>query len=73
MTVEAKQEEVDNLKRHLKATKMNELEVEMKLYVDECTRLRHLLEEVIKSRDPLADPEEMARIEEQFNQQNFLI
>lgn len=50
-------------KRHIRSTKLNEIEIEMKIYVDECTRLRHQLEEVIKSRDTFADPEEMKLIE----------
>ena len=45
---------------------MNEMEVEMKIYVDECTRLRHLLEEVLKTKDPLSDPAELANIETHF-------
>jgi len=36
----------------------------MKLYVDECTRLKHMLEEVIRSKDPFSDPDQVARIEE---------
>lgn len=45
---------------------MTEIEVEMKMYIDECTRLRHQLEEVIKSKDTFADPEELKIIEEKF-------
>lgn len=45
---------------------MAELEVEMKMYADECTRLRHQLEDVIKSKDAFADPEEMKLIEGKF-------
>lgn len=43
-----KDEEMSKIKRSLKATNIQELEVEMKLYVDECTRLRHMLEESYK-------------------------
>lgn len=45
----------------------------MKMYIDECTRLRHQLEEVIKSKDTFADPEELKIIEEKFQQQDILI
>ena len=31
----------------------------MKMYIDECTRLRHLLEETMKARNPLTDPREL--------------
>lgn len=73
MEVAAKDEENQKLRRNIKATKLHEFEVEMKMYVDECTRLRHMLEEVVRSKDPLADPEELANIEEHFQQQNILI
>jgi hypothetical protein len=43
-----KDEEMSKIKRSLKSTNIQELEVEMKLYVDECTRLRHMLEESYK-------------------------
>ena len=35
-----KANEVEALKRHIKSTKIAEIEVEMKLYMDECARLR---------------------------------
>ena len=44
------------LKRNLKNTRTNETEVEIKLYMEECLRLRASLEEVIKSKDTFADP-----------------
>ena len=34
--------------------------------MDECMRLRHLLEETMRTKDPLADPEQIAKIENQF-------
>lgn len=62
----SKEQELGNLKKTLKNTKLQEFEIEMKLYVDECTRLKHMLEEVIRSKDPFSDPSQVARIEEQF-------
>lgn len=35
---------------------MSEIEVEMKLYIEECQRLRNKVEEIIKSKDTFADP-----------------
>jgi hypothetical protein len=61
-----KTEEIEALKRNIKSTKITEIEIEMKMYMDECTRLRHQLEEVIKSKDTFADPEELKIIEEKF-------
>lgn len=66
----AKNEEIETLKRNIKNTKITEIEVEMKMYMDECTRLRHQLEEVIKSKDTFADPEELKIIEEKFQSQD---
>lgn len=39
--VQIKVEEVENLKRNIKSTKIQEYEVEVKMYVDESMRLRH--------------------------------
>ena len=68
-----KAEEIELYKKNIKSTKITELEVEMNMYMDECTRLRHQLEEVIKSKDTFADPEELKLIEEKFAQQDALI
>ena len=62
-----KNDEVASLKKDIKSTKLTELDLELRTYMDECLRLRHLLEEAVRSRDPLADPEQMANIENQFN------
>lgn len=71
--VHQKQEEIDTLRRNIKSTKIAEIEVEMKMYIDECTRLRQQLEEVIMSKDRFADPDEVKAIEDKFNQQDQLI
>jgi hypothetical protein len=41
--------------------------------MDECLRLRHLLEDTMKSKDPLINPDQVSKIEEQFQQQNLII
>ena len=41
--------------------------------MDECLRLRHLLEENMRSKDPLSDPQQIANIENQFNQQQQML
>ena len=46
-----KNEEIAKLKKHIKSTKINEIELEVQAYIDECTRLRHHLEEVMRQRD----------------------
>lgn len=62
-----KHEEIEAMKRNIKSTKFTEIEIEIKMYMDECTRLRHQLEEVIKSKDTFADPEELKMIESKFS------
>ncbi len=59
-------EENDKLKRNIRNTRMNEQELEIKTYADECIRLRTTLEEVIKSKDTFADPQELQIIEAKF-------
>jgi len=60
------EDEVAALKRNIRSTRLTEIEVEVKLYMEECARLRHQLEEVIKSKDTFADPQELKIIEEKF-------
>ena len=54
------------MKRNIKITRQSELEIEVKLYMEECVRLRLQLEEVIRSKDTFADPQELKIIEEKF-------
>lgn len=53
----AKNSEIGLLARNLKNTKHGELEVEIQSYIDECTRLRHHLEEFVKQRETLLNNE----------------
>ena len=64
--LQERRDQVDLLKRNIKNTRTNETEVEIKLYQDECLRLRASLEEVIKSKDTFADPQELQIIEQKF-------
>ena len=41
--------------------------------MEECVRLRHQLEEVIRSKDTFADPQELKIIEEKFQQRDAMI
>ena len=51
-----KDDEILSLKKDIKSTKLSEMDLELRTYMDECMRLRHLLEESMRSKDPLADP-----------------
>jgi cell shape-determining protein MreC len=41
--------------------------------MDECSRLRSQLEDVIKSKDTFADPQELKIIEQKFKQRDTVI
>ena len=73
VVIATKTEELEQLKRSMKTTKTQELEAEVRAYQEECTRLRQQLEEVIKSKDTFADPEELKMIEDRFQQQEVVI
>ena len=49
--IQLKNEEISKLKKNIKSTKINEIELEVQAYIDECTRLRHHLEEIMRQRD----------------------
>ncbi len=40
MEVQKKVDEIEALKRNIRSTRLQEIEVEVKLYMDECARLR---------------------------------
>jgi Ca2+-binding EF-hand superfamily protein len=69
LELQHKEEEVALLKRNLKNTKQGELEVEIQVYVDECTRLRHHLEEMLRQRE---DTPMYGNEEQQYQQSAYL-
>lgn len=73
MEVQRKVDETEALRRNIRSTRLQEIEVEVKMYMDECARLRHQLEEVIRSKDTFADPQELKIIEEKFLQRDQII
>lgn len=68
-----KDEEISRLKKNIRITKFNELEMEIKTYMEECTRLRGLAKDVIQSKDPLMDPQQKLQIDKRFMEQNVII
>ena len=64
--IQMKNDEIEGYRRNIKVTKMQELEIEMKMYIDECQRLRTKLEDIIQSKDTFADPQELQIIQEKF-------
>jgi hypothetical protein len=68
-----RKDEIEGLKRNIRATRQGELEIEVKMYGEECVRLRRQLEEVMKSKDTFADPRELKIIKEEFRQRDNII
>ena len=48
-----REEEIAEFKKNIKTTRTAELEVELQAYIDECTRLRHHLEEILSRQTEL--------------------
>ena len=66
IVIGSKTEELELIKRNMKNTKQQEMEIELRAFAEECQRLRGQLEEVIKSKDTFADPDELKAIEQRF-------
>lgn len=45
--LDSKDDEIKEFKKSVRSTRVTELEVEMKVYLDECTRLRRLMEDTV--------------------------
>jgi Ca2+-binding EF-hand superfamily protein len=61
--LQTREKELEELRRSVKATSFQELEVQVKIYIDECTRLRRLLTEALQQ---LAEGAEMGDIAERY-------
>jgi Ca2+-binding EF-hand superfamily protein len=61
--LQTKEKELEELRRSVKATSFQELEVQLKVYIDEGTRLRRLLTEALQQ---LAEGVEMGDIAERY-------
>jgi hypothetical protein len=71
--IKARDEEIATLRKNIKSTKLSEMEVEIQAYIDECTRLRHHLEEVMRQRDQPQSSPGFNGIEEKHYQQTLLL
>lgn len=52
--VDQKVEEINVLRANIKSSKIKELEVEIKTYMDECLRLQRMLQESMRRQNPLS-------------------
>ena len=71
--IRQKEEEAKKFRKNLKITKIQETEVEIKMFSDECTRLKHIIEEIVKQKSVGYTPQEVAAIEDKINQQAMLL
>jgi len=70
--LKAKNDEVESMKRSAKMTRVQEIEIELKTYMDENIRLRNAFEELMRLK-PEIKPEDYNMLEERYYQQGSMI
>lgn len=78
LDVTKRDEELEVLRKSIKITKLQEQDTEIKTYKDECTRLRHMLEDLMQAgpQHPVYTTQAqstISKLEDQVQQQNFLL
>jgi len=68
-----KEKEMKKLMKSLKVTRIQEMEVEIKMFADECTRLKHIIEEVANQKAASYTPEDVVAFENKIAQQDAFI
>jgi len=68
-----KDEDAKKMRKNLKITRLQETEIEIRMFSDECTRLKHIIEEIMKQKASGYSPQDVAALEERINQQAALI
>ena len=63
VVIESKNSEIEKMRKNIKLSKFYEQELETKAYMDECTRLKHLLEEALS--DSSSDFQERKTFEQE--------
>lgn len=71
--LKAKDEELIRYKKNLKASRMQEMEIEVKMLADECTKLKHVIEELMKDNSVPYTANEVAALEDKLKQQAVLL
>ena len=73
MEVQEKDRLIEQLKRNIKMSKTNEIEIELTVYIDECLRLRQQLEQAFMEKQMLLQQQEqMGGTPQGMNQQRNL-
>ena len=70
--LKAKHDEIEGMKRSAKMTRVQEIEIELKTYMDENIRLKNAFEELMRLK-PEIKPEDYNLLEERYYQQGNLI
>mmetsp|Transcript_17287 Transcript_17287/g.15185 ORF Transcript_17287/g.15185 Transcript_17287/m.15185 type:complete len:146 (+) Transcript_17287:481-918(+) len=70
--IKQKNEELDAMKKNIKYTKFQELEIELKAHADENSRLRNMFEDYIKQK-PQIKAEDYNQLEERYYMQVGMI
>jgi len=65
--------EIERLNKSLKTTKLLEIDIEVKMFMDEATRLKHIIEEILKQKAASYTHEDIEAIQGKINQQNYLV
>lgn len=68
-----KEEETTKMKKNIKITRIQEAEIEMRMFSDECTRLKHLIEEIVKQKAIGYTMQDINALGEKINKQTSLL
>ena len=71
--IRGKEREIKKFMKSLKITRIQEIEVEIKMFADECTRLKHIIEEVMKQKAESYTPEDIITFKNKIAQQDAYI
>jgi myosin heavy subunit len=71
--IRQKEEESIKLKKNLKITRMQEMDIEKKMFTDECTRLKHIIEEIMKQKAIGYTAQDIKALGDRMNQQANLL
>jgi len=73
MKMKTRDEELIKLSKNVKITMVQEMDIEMKMFSDECTRLKHIIEELAQERNQRGTAGDIAQIERELYQQSVQI
>ena len=72
-TLTIKDEEIAKLNKGFKSYPLQEIDIEIKMFIDESTRLKHIIEEILRQKAANYTPEDVETIKNKISQQTYLI